>query len=219
MAGCGTPGEIPSALLTNLLCFGSDLDTDLTRIPDDLQYVLDNEEDFNVANHSLKGTTPGTVIDDVAGSVDGCWGFIGDEPESGHASRQMSVAVVYRVDLERGLLQMQELDAYDDGLALWDGLPALFITDHTITELSADTLTLERIYGDGALVQDNGTLRSDCLTAVAATISTVAPIRLTIDGDSMVTLEDFSVERLRYWKRFPCVAEEMELIQASESEQ
>ena len=75
---------------------------------------------------------------------------------------------------------------------------------------------VEGRFSDAALVEPNGSLRGDCLTAVAATLTTAVPMTVTIDGDALSTREDFQTPRTRRWRRFVCVEPEIELLPSSQ---
>ena len=222
LSGCGFLFD-PNTIL----CGGVDPPSDVDAIPSDLRYVIDNRGVFEVAGHPLDGVVAGTVIDDLEESLAGCWGWVDTEMMSDTTTgrfgsrfveREVVMAGVCKVDLEQGLLQMQEFAGLDGGLGMWDDLPAVFIYDRRITGMTDRELSLETLYNDGALVENDGTLRGDCLTAVAATITTAVPIVLSVDGDAMVTFEDFEVSdsRTRLWTRFDCVEPEIALLPQSE---
>ena len=212
LAGCGVLVD-----LNKLLCLGGDLPTTLTEIPPDLRYVVEHRDDFDTGEHPLADTVAGTVMDDIGESLDGCWGYIGVETLSPLEPDELVAAAVYRIDLASGLVQLQEYTGLDGSLSMWDDLPAVFVRDRQIIARSDSILEVEPLFSDGALIESDGTLRGDCLTAVAATISTAAPIELTIAGDAMVTMEDYpSGAVARQWFRFDCQTEDIELLPDSE---
>jgi len=217
LAGCAVPPDLNiGAPATILLCGGIDPPTELTELPRDLKYVIDNREVFEVTDHPLDDVTVGTVIDSIGESLNGCWGYIGAEKVSALYETEIAVAAVYKIDLDRGLVQMQEFCGLDGSLGAWDDLPAVFVRDRRITAISDNELVLDALYSDAALLEEDGTLRGDCLTAVAATMSVALPVLVTVDGDTMATFEDFNRPLRRRWTRFECVEEEIELLPGSE---
>jgi hypothetical protein len=206
LTGCGT-------VATLLLCGGIELPTDLTEVPADLQYVIDNREMFEVTDHPLEGVTPGTVIDDLEASIDGCWGYVGTEREM---QGDVTLAVVYKIDLDRGLMQMQEFLGLDGSVSMLDNLPAVVVRDREITAVSETEVALEALFSDGALMEEDGTLRGDCVIGMGVTLSLAVPILVTADDDTMLTFEDFTSPLKRYWVRFDCVEDEIELSPHSE---
>ena len=209
VAGCALPPELDmGGPATLLLCGGVDPATELTELPGDLQHVINRREIFAVTDHPLKDVTSGTAIDDIRESLNGCWGYIGTEKMSALYQSEVTVAAVYKVDLDRGLVEMQEFCGLDGSLGAWDDLPAVFVYGFKITAVSDSQLALDTRYSRAALLEENGTLRGDCLTAVAATLSVAKPVLVTVDGDAMATFQDFSTPLERYWIRFECVEDE-----------
>lgn len=82
----------------------------LTDLPEEIQYVVSNEDSF-AQNESgpLADTEPGTVIDDLAG-IDGCWGAYRIRGEGGGLQDNLShdltwqneVYAAYRFDVSAG---------------------------------------------------------------------------------------------------------------------
>jgi hypothetical protein len=211
LAGC----EAAIIGASSFLCLGMDLGTDIVAVPSDLRHVMDNREQFATTDHPLNGVDAGEVIDNVEASLDGCWGYFGTEPLSAADPQPVDVVAVYRFDTQRGLMQTQEVAGLERRVRLWDNQPAIFVWDREMTEIGANELQVDQIYYDGALLEDDGTIRSYCLTTVAAGISWPVPVKLTISGDAMVTFENYegSEKQLtRRWRRFPCVTDEIELL-------
>ena len=107
VAGCAlAPDREIGGPATFLLCGGVDPATELTELPGDLQHVINRREVFAVNDHPLKDVTIGTAIEDIRESLNGCWGYIGTEKVSALYHSEVSVAAVYKIDLDRRRMLM-----------------------------------------------------------------------------------------------------------------
>ena len=236
MAGCdgGTTGGDDGAETAERNCAVpsfelEDLPLRIAEVPAELQFVLDNRELFEGDAHPLEEVTPGTIVDDPAEGLSGCWGRVATEEvddspigEDGGEGGLVDVLVaeVLRFDLDTGMVQQQKLIGVEQPLMMYGDLPAVVVFDIDLLSLSDDQIELEFADGDGGVINDDGTLGADLLVLLQVSFSLGARITqlLTLNGDALATWtatadsEPQDAINQRSWFRFDCITDDIQKL-------
>ena len=169
--------------------------------PPALDAVVADPLRFDADDHPLRGVPLGTVIDGVS-ALDGCWGLHGQETgpnlwtDSPDDMWEVERFEVLRFNLAEGRLyhHIYEPSIPEEGLWLFGGTAVVsagptFVTGvFTVVVLDENTLSLEYLYGEGAAIEEDGTLVYHCLASNnpwSLGDGSILIGMMTIQGDSL----------------------------------
>lgn len=156
-----------------------------TSFPATVMVVEANKEQFSMADHPLKGVTPGTVLDELS-SIDGCWGRYAVKMRQTPAGAPAHVTViqVLSFDVEEGSYVEHELSIGHPLLAA--GQELLATSTGTFRIRNEQRLSIRvTASAAGIIVEDGGFTTNKVAHIYGLGLQGDSGWLVTIEGDHM----------------------------------